>query len=90
MTHLATNITKNLSISHIINNAVIYPTTLLPRSAKCGFYGFYAVGGDFDIDFIKCTSNETTNPDYIVIGDSISDMHLHLYLIVFKVFYKIN
>lgn len=74
-TATARNITTGFEITHTISNAIIYPTTDLSRSGKAGYYAIYPISGNVNVTLFSCESTETTNADYCVVGDSITERY---------------
>lgn len=66
----AYNTTQDESISYTINT--YYGSSPILRSFT-GYCSIYSLGGDCEVSLFSQTSPETTNPDYCVIGDSISN-----------------
>lgn len=64
----AYNITQDESISY--EASTLYPSEI---SDTTGYFCLYSLGGDCKVSLFYQTSEEVTNADYCIIGDSISN-----------------
>lgn len=67
----ARNITLATEISETLSPVGLIGSTYFERNSRAGQYALYVVGGESELRWFKCVSNETKFPDYCVVGDSI-------------------